>query len=169
MIVALNDGGWRYSVRCDECDSSNRVNAPNILDLKQLLRKGGWSFGPGETLKGVLCPAHADPGYDGVVAKVVEHMESPEGQAETQEAMRQAIHRGRQEKAYEYIDHPQHYGGADDPYECIKVIEAWELGFNLGSALRYISRAGKKPGEDVLRDLKKARWYIDREIERRSK
>jgi hypothetical protein len=62
----------------------------------------------------------------------------------------------------EAINHPAHYGGADDPYEAIKVIEAWSLGFNLGNTVKYISRAGKKG--DVIEDLKKARWYLDREI-----
>lgn len=41
----------------------------------------------------------------------------------------------------ETIDHPPHYGG-DTPYEAIKVIEAWELGFCLGNAVKYISRCG---------------------------
>jgi hypothetical protein len=40
------------------------------------------------------------------------------------------------------INHPQHYGGADNPYEAIKVIEAWNLGFNLGNTIKYISCAG---------------------------
>lgn len=62
------------------------------------------------------------------------------------------------------IDHPLHYGGADNLYEAIKVIEAWQLGFNLGNSAKYISRCGKKPGETTLKDLKKARWYLDREI-----
>jgi len=66
----------------------------------------------------------------------------------------------------EAIDHPNHYGGAGNPYEAIKVIEAWDLGFCLGNVVKYISRAGKKPGEAVLKDLKKARWYLDREISR---
>lgn len=64
----------------------------------------------------------------------------------------------------EAVDHPAHYGGADNPYEAIKVIEAWELGFCLGNTVKYISRAGKKG--DRLEDLKKARWYLDREIAR---
>jgi hypothetical protein len=64
----------------------------------------------------------------------------------------------------EAVDHPQHYGGADNPYEAIKVIEAWDLGFCLGNTVKYISRAGKK--DDVLQDLKKARWYLDHEIDR---
>ena len=42
------------------------------------------------------------------------------------------------------VIHPTHYGGKDNPYEAIKVIEAWEAGFNLGNTLKYISRAGKK-------------------------
>lgn len=60
------------------------------------------------------------------------------------------------------VNHPAHYGGEEDPYEAIKVIEAWKLGFCLGNTVKYISRAGKK--DDILQDLKKARWYLDREI-----
>lgn len=63
------------------------------------------------------------------------------------------------------VDHPAHYGGVDNPYEAIKVIEAWGLGFCLGNTVKYISRAGKKG--DTIEDLKKARWYLDREIQNR--
>lgn len=63
------------------------------------------------------------------------------------------------------VDHPSHYGGADNPYEAIKVIEAWSLGFNLGNTVKYISRAERK-GAPLI-DLKKAAWYLAREIERR--
>ncbi len=62
----------------------------------------------------------------------------------------------------EQVDHPAHYGGAENPYEAIKVIEAWGLGFCLGNAVKYIARLGKK--DDILTDLRKARWYLDREI-----
>lgn len=62
----------------------------------------------------------------------------------------------------ETVDHPAHYGGAGNPYEAIKVIEAWGLGFCLGNTVKYISRAGKK--DALLQDLKKARWYLDRAI-----
>ena len=44
----------------------------------------------------------------------------------------------------EQVNHPQHYGGQDNPYEAIKVIDAWDLGFSLGNTVKYISRAGKK-------------------------
>lgn len=63
----------------------------------------------------------------------------------------------------EAVNNPAHYGGADNPFEAIKVIEAWGLGFNLGNTVKYISRAGKK-ADPALQDLKKARWYLDREI-----
>lgn len=63
----------------------------------------------------------------------------------------------------EAVNHPSHYGGADNPYEAIKVIEAWDLGFCLGNTVKYILRAGKK-ADPALQDLKKARWYLDREI-----
>jgi len=68
------------------------------------------------------------------------------------------------EASKEAVDHPSHYGGADNPYEAIKVIEAWDLGFNLGNAVKYMSRAGKKDPMKRLEDLQKARWYLEREI-----
>jgi hypothetical protein len=64
----------------------------------------------------------------------------------------------------EQVNHPAHYGGADNPYETIKVIEAWGLGFCLGNAVKYISRAGKK--DNMIQDLRKAKWYLDHEIAR---
>lgn len=65
----------------------------------------------------------------------------------------------------EAIDHPAHYGG-DTVYEAIKVIMAWGLGFNLGNAVKYIARAGKKDPTKRLEDLRKGRWYLDYEITR---
>lgn len=65
----------------------------------------------------------------------------------------------------ETVDHPEHYGGKENLYEAIKVIEAWKLGFNLGNCVKYISRAGKKDSAKLLEDLKKAAWYLNREIE----
>ena len=49
--------------------------------------------------------------------------------------------------------------------EAIDVIEAWGLGFSLGNAVKYIARCGRK-SDNVLGDLKKASWYLNREIER---
>jgi hypothetical protein len=67
-------------------------------------------------------------------------------------------------KKNDSVNHPSHYGGEDNPYEAIKVIEAWGLGFCLGNVVKYISRAGKKGEKTLLEDLRKARWYLDREI-----
>jgi hypothetical protein len=65
----------------------------------------------------------------------------------------------------EAVNHPAHYGGADDPYEHIKVADAWGLNYRLGNSTKYIARAGKKGGpEKKLEDLRKARWYLDDEI-----
>ena len=72
--------------------------------------------------------------------------------------------RWREEDLASKVDHPSHYGGAGNPYEAIRVIEAWGLGFSLGNAVKYISRAGKKDGETELVDLEKAKWYLERRI-----
>ena len=60
------------------------------------------------------------------------------------------------------VNHPNHYGGKNNPYETIKVIENWKLNFNLGNAIKYLARADHK--ENKLQDLEKAKWYIQREI-----
>lgn len=64
----------------------------------------------------------------------------------------------------ESVDHPSHYGG-DTPYEVIKVIEAWGLGFHLGNVVKYIARAGKKSPDTQGEDLDKAFWYLQRYLE----
>ena len=62
------------------------------------------------------------------------------------------------------INHPNHY--CDGGIETIDFIEAKGLGYLLGNAVKYISRAGKKDPTKYTEDLKKARWYIDREIQK---
>ena len=58
---------------------------------------------------------------------------------------------------------PQHYQGSIQP---IDLINAQNLNFNLGNVVKYVCRAGKKKGENVLSDLDKAKNYINYEIER---
>ena len=65
----------------------------------------------------------------------------------------------------EKVNHPAYYGGADNTYEAITVIDAWNLGFSLGNAVKYISRAGLKDPATKVEDLKKAMWYIQHEID----
>ena len=68
----------------------------------------------------------------------------------------------------ELVDHPAHYGGADNPLEHEKV--AWALGWSedayIYNCTKYLWRAGKKADAPTLRDLKKARWYLDKKIQR---
>ena len=64
----------------------------------------------------------------------------------------------------EMINHPSHYQGK---IEVIDYIEDKDFNFNLGNVIKYVSRAGKK--DDVIQDLKKAEWYLKREIERLEK
>lgn len=64
----------------------------------------------------------------------------------------------------EAINHPLHY--SPGTYETINVIEAWGLGFCLGNCIKYISRAGKKDPTKKLEDLKKAQFYLNREIDK---
>lgn len=71
--------------------------------------------------------------------------------------------------ATEMVNHPVHYGGKDNTYEHIKVVEAWSLNYELGNCTKYICRAGKKPGADGLEDLKKALFYLKYEIEKRER
>ena len=65
----------------------------------------------------------------------------------------------------EMVNHPDHYAKGRK-YEPIAVIEDWNLNFSLGSAVKYISRAGRKDIDKIIEDLSKAKWYINREIER---
>ena len=73
------------------------------------------------------------------------------------------------EKNSSAVDHPQHY--ADTKIEVIDYIEDKNLGFCLGNAIKYISRAGRKESaamdakQKAIQDLEKAIWYIKRRIE----
>jgi hypothetical protein len=67
------------------------------------------------------------------------------------------------------VNHPAHYTEGRAPHhEPIVVIEAWDLDFCIGNCVKYIARAGRKPGTDELEDLRKARWYLDRAIQQRT-
>jgi hypothetical protein len=66
----------------------------------------------------------------------------------------------------EMVNGPAHYGGVDNPYEVIKVCEAWGLDLDayLFNVVKYVARAGKKDATKELEDLKKAAFYLDRKI-----
>ena len=65
------------------------------------------------------------------------------------------------------INHPNHYNSGS--IEVIDYIEDKDFNFNLGNAVKYISRAGRKCEDTYVEDLQKAKWYIQREIQRVSK
>lgn len=68
------------------------------------------------------------------------------------------------DKTHDAVNHPKHYTSHPSGVECIAVTE--HMNFNVGNAIKYLWRTDHKNG---LEDLKKAAWYINREIERLSK
>jgi hypothetical protein len=72
--------------------------------------------------------------------------------------------------AEDEVNHPSYYGG-DTPYEVLKVAIAWEEMFGLGflvlMAIKYLTRNGRKPGQDGRKDLREAVFYIKAEFARR--
>ena len=70
---------------------------------------------------------------------------------------------GNDGEHYDAVNHPKHYTDHPSGIECIQVTE--HMNFCLGNAVKYIWRADLK--HDAIEDLKKARWYLDREIAKR--
>lgn len=62
------------------------------------------------------------------------------------------------------VNNPSHYNAHPSGVKCITIVE--HFNFCLGNAIKYIWRAGEKDGSTMIQDLKKARWYIDREIKK---
>lgn len=71
-----------------------------------------------------------------------------------------------QQEKYDFIN-PPHYNRPGG--NLMQFIDCFELGFSLGNVVKYVVRSGNKPGQSVLRDLLKAKWYLDHEIERLQK
>jgi len=68
-------------------------------------------------------------------------------------------------KVHDPVNYPKHYTSHPSGVECITITEHY--GFNLGNVIKYLWRAEEKGSP--LADLKKARWYLEREIQRREK
>jgi len=69
----------------------------------------------------------------------------------------------------EMVNHPSHYQfGNDKTYEVVNVCEAWGLDKDayIFNVVKYVARAGKKDTDKELQDLEKAKWYLERRIER---
>lgn len=74
-----------------------------------------------------------------------------------------SLNQNENPQAHDPVNSPSHYRSHPSGIECIQVTE--HMGFCLGNAIKYIWRAGLKSNSEV-EDLRKARWYIDREIQR---
>lgn len=98
------------------------------------------------------------------------HKETPDIIPELAKAYEEATmghydeQREKQAKQYDNVNHPKHYTNHPSGIECIQITE--HMSFNLGNAFKYIWRADLKNG---LEDLKKAQFYINREIDKREK
>lgn len=73
---------------------------------------------------------------------------------------------GKPVEREEAVDHPSHYTSHPSGVEAITITEGFN--FNIGNAIKYCWRAGLK-GTDPIEDLKKAAWYVNREISRLEK
>lgn len=91
-------------------------------------------------------------------------MKDKKEQSSTEIWIKEGMHYGSGEIKVEIdnVEKPAHYNtGSIQP---IDAIEDWKLGFNLGNSVKYIARAGKKDTTKTIEDLKKARWYLEREL-----
>lgn len=68
---------------------------------------------------------------------------------------------------HDAVQNPAHY--AFSSIEVIDAIEAWNLNYHRGNCIKYVVRAGRKNPETEIEDLRKAVWYLGRELERLSK
>ena len=68
------------------------------------------------------------------------------------------------DNTHDPVKHPSHYTSHPSGIECIEITE--HMNFNLGNAVKYIWRAGEKENENIIQGLEKAKWYIQREINR---
>lgn len=73
--------------------------------------------------------------------------------------------KGDQVNTNDPVSHPKHYTEHKSGIECIQITE--HMGFNLGNAVKYIWRCDLK--KDAIEDLRKAKWYLEREISKREK
>ncbi len=156
--------GIILDVRGDPSARAFLPAAPTVF--KKFIRDAAYELGPNPDVKTILqgdlnWPLLAYQGRVGVEddegAEVVEIRSSSPPAVETRVDTRRRADR---------LDHPSYYNLGN--IEVWDATDEWGLGkgFNRGSAIKYIARAGEKPGSDELEDLEKARQFLDHEIER---
>jgi hypothetical protein len=113
-------------------------------------------------LDGKIHPCNDCEGYDKWVNRNIYIREASKPLSE---AIKEWVDLKEDEEIVDIVNKPPHYTEHPSGIECIQVTE--HMGFNLGNAIKYIWRCDLK--KDAIEDLKKAKWYIDREIDRRVK
>jgi hypothetical protein len=113
-------------------------------------------------LDGKIHPCNDCEGYDKWVNRSIFIREAAKPLSE---AVKEWVDSDHSEWANDSIHKPKHYTEHPSGIECIQVTE--HMGFNLGNAIKYIWRCDLKL--DAIEDLKKAKWYIDREITKRER
>lgn len=113
-------------------------------------------------LDGKIHPCNDCEGYDKWVNRSIFIREAAKPLSE---AIKEWVDSDQSEWATDNVHKPKHYTEHPSGIECIQVTE--HMGFNLGNAIKYIWRCDLK--KDAIEDLKKAKWYIDREIDKRVK
>ena len=97
-----------------------------------------------------------------IIKKIAEILEvSPYDIVRNAKASKEAVAPIGTDVKKEMVNHPSHYNVG---IETIDYIESWEMNFNTGNVIKYTTRAGFK--ENQLEDLEKAKWYLEREIQR---
>lgn len=124
---------------------------------------------PPETEQIVKKYVYKDNVGDGVIlGKLGTHLhryKPDNGESYTEECNAEDCPYPKEESLFEKVNHPSHYTSHPTGVECIDIIEVMPL--NIGNAMKYLWRTGLKQGVDPIEDLKKAEWYIKREIARR--
>lgn len=113
-------------------------------------------------LDGKIHPCNDCEGYDKWVNRSIFIREAAKPLSE---AVKEWVDSDHSDWANDSIHKPKHYTEHPSGIECIQVTE--HMGFNLGNAIKYIWRCDLKL--DAIEDLKKAKWYIDREISKRER
>lgn len=119
------------------------------------------------------CHGHCDDAFIEYLEQNIEVNESDlktveiKEKANTKETLQETLDEVKEPVENDNINHPSHY--TDGNIEVMDFIEDKQLNFARGNVIKYVSRAGKKDPNKELEDLKKAMWYLNREIERLSK
>ena len=117
------------------------------------------------------CHGHCDDAFIEYLEQNIEVNESDLKDAEikenTKETLQETLDKVKEPVENDNVNHPSHY--TDGNIEVMDFIEDKQLNFARGNVIKYVSRAGKKDPNKELEDLKKAMWYLNREIERLEK